>query len=72
MNKTPGWLDGQEKQKDDWMDIKKVWIERKMDGWIKQIDGWLERKQNYLKNGWMDRKKIEKWLDGYKNGWMDG
>ena len=29
------------------MDIKNVWIERKMDGWIKQIDGWLEGKQNY-------------------------
>ena len=29
-----GWLDGQEKQKDDWMDIKKVWIERKMDRWM--------------------------------------
>ena len=20
----------------------------------------------------MDRKKIERWLDGYKNGWMEG
>ena len=42
-----GWLNRQEKQKDGWMDIKNVWIERKMDGWIKQIDGWLEGKQNY-------------------------
>ena len=42
-----GWLNRQEKQKDGCMDIKNVWIERKMDGWIKQIDGWLEGKQNY-------------------------
>ena len=32
-----GWLDGQEKQKDGWMDIKMDvgWIEKKwMDGWM--------------------------------------
>ena len=45
-----GLLDRQEKQKDGWMDIKNVWIERKMVGWIKQIDGWLEGKQKYEKN----------------------
>ena len=22
--------------------------------------------------GWMDMKKIEGWLDLYKNGWLDG
>ena len=48
--KIAGWLDGQEKQKDGQMDIKNVWIERKMDGWIKQIDGRLEGKQKYEKN----------------------
>ena len=32
--KIAGWLDGQEKYKDVWMDIKKVWIKRKMDGWL--------------------------------------
>ena len=36
------------------MEIIKVWIKRKMDGWIKQIDGWLEGKQNYKKNRWLD------------------
>ena len=34
-------LDGQEKQKDSWMEIKNVWIERKMD---EQLDGWINRK----------------------------
>ena len=65
-----GWLDGQEKQKDGGMDIKNVWIERKMDGWIKQIDGWLEEKQKYEKN-----RCMVGWMDGYKHrgmvGWMD-
>ena len=73
-NNIAGWLDGQEKQKDDWMDIKKVWIERKMVGWIK-IDGWL--------NGYTLKKN--RWLNGYKrqrdgtmynkkqmDGWKEG
>ena len=50
-----------------------------MDGWIdrkKQKDGWRDRKMD----GYMDRHnrgivgwtgKIERWLDGYKNGWME-
>ena len=30
-----GSLDGQEKQNDDWMDIK-------IDGWIENIDAWFD------------------------------
>ena len=68
MQKIAGWLDGQEKQKDSWMDIKNVWIERKMDeqldGWIKQIDGWLD--------GWMDIKTHENLMDRKIDGWLNG
>ena len=36
-------------------------IEQQMAGWIAKIDRWLD-----------GQGKIERWLDGYKNGWMDG
>ena len=31
----------------DWMDRKKIWIEKKMDGWMdkkmkKKMDGWMD------------------------------
>ena len=29
-----GWLDRHEKQKDGWVNIQNVWIERKMEGWM--------------------------------------
>ena len=29
-------------------------------------------KKNRWMVGWMDRKKLEGWLDGYKSGWMAG
>ena len=73
--KIAGWLDGQEKQKDGWMDKKNVWIERKMDGWIKQI-GWME--ENKSMDGWKKQEWIQKYekIDGWigkkfeKNGCM--
>ena len=51
MKKIAGWLDGQEKQKDGWMDIKNVWIERKMDGWLV---GWMDKT-----NRWMVGRKTK-------------
>ena len=36
-------------------------IEKQMAGWIAKIDRWLD-----------EQEKIEIWLHGYKNGWMDG
>ena len=61
-----GLLDRQEKQKDGWMDIKNVWIERKMVGWINgQMDGWMDRKNRWM-DGWIEK------IDGYKNGRLDG
>ena len=80
MKKIAGWLDGQEKQKDGWMDIKNVWIERKMDGWmdrwLKQIDGWLDEGKHIKKLTYRKKyEKIDGWLDEQKqqmDGWMDG
>ena len=42
---------------------------KKMVGGQKNMDGWMDKKNRWMV-GWMDRKKIERWLDGYKNGWM--
>ena len=40
------------KYKDGWMDIKNVWIKRKMDGWL---DGWI----NKQKDGWKENKNMK-------------
>ena len=41
MKKIAGWLDGQKKYKDGWMEKKKC-MDQKKNGWIKQIDRWLD------------------------------
>ena len=51
MKKIAGWLGGQEKYKDVWMDIKNVWIKRKMDGWLdgqKKLHGQLDKKKKSI------------------------
>ena len=64
-----GWIKKID-EKNRWM---VEWIENmfEKDGWMV---GWTGKKQ---KDGWRDREmdgqeKIVKWLDGYKNGWLDG
>ena len=45
------------------MDIKNVWIDRKMVGWMDKTNRWMV--------GWIE--KIDGWLDGQKkqmDGWM--
>ena len=54
--KIDGLLDGQAKKK-----MMVGGIEKQMVGWIAKIDRWLD-----------EQEKIEIWLHGYKNGWMDG
>ena len=51
MKKIAGWLGGQEKYKDVWMDIKNGWIKRKMDGWLdgqKKLHGQLDKKKKSI------------------------
>ena len=67
--KIAGWLDGQENQKDGWMDIKKC-MDRKKNGWTDKTNRWMVgRKTKLLKN-----RQIPKWKIGWieKYGWLDG
>ena len=73
-NIKDGWLDGQEKQNDGWMDRKNGWMwmdikNRWMVGWTGKIDdGWMDIQQ------WMDGWIKNRWMVGWieKNGWLDG
>ena len=70
MKNIAGWLDGHENQKDGCMYIKNVWIERNI--WMDKTNRWMVgRNTKLLKNRWLDGW-IEKQIDRYQNGRLDG
>ena len=70
MKNIAGWLDGHETKNDGCMYKKNVWIERNR--WMDKTNRWMVgRKTKLLKNRWLDGW-IEKQIDRYQNGRLDG
>ena len=69
MDKTNRWMVGRKEnknmKKNRWM---VGWRDVKIDGWL---DGWIEKSRwmvGWIANiyGWMDKKQMDGWMDGYK------